>query len=75
MRNPNDVMAKMLNYGLEVHEFKLQSHYYEHFWTNTLQKVMNPFVEVTALINHNNNNTYELGCPSLASDIYDYITK
>ena len=29
-------MAKVQVYGLEVNEFELRSHYYGHFWTNTL---------------------------------------
>ena len=35
------LMAKMLDCGLEVCEFKFQSHYSIQFWTNTLGKDMN----------------------------------
>ena len=35
-------MAKVQDYGLEVNEFELQSHYYIQFQTNTLGKGMNP---------------------------------
>ena len=31
-------MAKVLDGGLEVSEFELQSRYYVHFQTNTLEK-------------------------------------
>ena len=31
-----DIMAKVLDYGLEMSEFKLQLHYYVHFQSNTL---------------------------------------
>ena len=37
-------MVKVLDYGIVVSEFKLQSHYYIHFWTNTLGKGMNPLI-------------------------------
>ena len=33
---PCSVMAKVLNSGLEVCEFELQSRYFVHFRTNTL---------------------------------------
>ena len=36
------VMTKVLDCGLEVNEFELQSSYCFHFWTNTLLKGMNP---------------------------------
>ena len=41
---PCGVMVKMMDYGIVVSEFELQSHYYIHFRTNTLRKVMNPLV-------------------------------
>ena len=37
-------MDKLMNYGLEVNEFELQSRYYVHIWTNTLEKGMNPLI-------------------------------
>ena len=36
-------MAKVPDCSFEVSEFELQSHYYFHFRTITLEKVMNPF--------------------------------
>ena len=35
------VVANMLDCDIPGSEFKLQSHYYIHFWTNTLGKDMN----------------------------------
>ena len=35
-------MAKVLDCGLEVHEFELQLRYYVHFRTNSPGKNMNP---------------------------------
>ena len=35
------VMARVLEYGVEVSQFILQSHYYVHLRTNTLGKGMN----------------------------------
>ena len=40
--SPHGVMAKVLDYGLEVSDFDLQSCYNIHFRTNTLGKDMNP---------------------------------
>ena len=37
-------MANELVCDIIVSEFKLQSHYNVHFWTNTIQKVMNSFI-------------------------------
>ena len=34
-------MIKMLDSGLEVRDFEIQSHYYIHFRFNTLMKGMN----------------------------------
>ena len=39
---PRGVMVKALNCGIKVTEFKLQLRYYINFWTNTLEKGMNP---------------------------------
>ena len=36
------VMFKAVNYGVLVNEFELQSYYYVHFRTNTVEKSMNP---------------------------------
>ena len=35
------IVANVLNCDIVVSEFKLQLHYYIHFWTNTLGKSMN----------------------------------
>ena len=37
-------MVKALNYGITVREFELQSRYYVHFRTNTLEKDMKFFI-------------------------------
>ena len=39
-RCPRGVMVKAMEYGIVVSEFKLQSHYYAHFRTNTFRKGM-----------------------------------
>ena len=39
--SPHGVMVNVLNSNIEVSEFKLQSHYYIHFQTNTHGKGMN----------------------------------
>ena len=41
---PYGVMAKVLDYGIIVSEFELQSCDYIHFRTNTLGKGMNPLI-------------------------------
>ena len=41
MESPRGLIAKILNYGLEVNEFKL---YYIHFQTNIFGKGMNPLI-------------------------------
>ena len=38
------VMAKVMDCGIIVRDFKLQSCYYVHLQTNTLGKDMNPFI-------------------------------
>ena len=38
------VMSKVLACGREISEFELQSHYYVHFQTNILEKVMNTII-------------------------------
>ena len=44
-RNPRDgVMSKVLNCGLQISKFELQSCNSVHFWTNTLEKGMNPLI-------------------------------
>ena len=37
-------MVKALDCRIIVSEFKLKSCYYDHFWTNTLGKGMNPLI-------------------------------
>ena len=39
---PCGVMVKVMDCGIIVSEFILQSHYYIHFWAITLRKGMNP---------------------------------
>ena len=39
---PRGVMVKVMDCGIVVREFVLQSHYYVHFQANTLGKCMNP---------------------------------
>ena len=41
---PHGVMVKVMDCGIIVSEFKLQSHYYVHFHANTLGKGMNPLI-------------------------------
>ena len=38
------VMVKVMDCRIVVSEFKLPSHYYVHFWSNTLGKGMNPLI-------------------------------
>ena len=42
-------MAKVLVCGLSVTEFELQSNYYIHLRTNTLEKGMNLFIPLPAM--------------------------
>ena len=42
--HPRSVVANMLNCGLKVSEFELQSRYYIHIQTNILEKGMNSFI-------------------------------
>ena len=44
------VMANMLHYDIVVSEFKLQSRYCVHFWTNTLEKGVNPLIPVPSYV-------------------------
>ena len=37
-------MAKVLDYNLEESEIELQSHYYDHFPSNTFKKGMNSLI-------------------------------
>ena len=39
---PHGVMVKAMVCEIVAHEFKLQSHYYDHFQTNTLGKGIDP---------------------------------
>ena len=37
-------MVKLLDGGLEINKFEIQSRYYVHFRTNSLGKYVNPFI-------------------------------
>ena len=39
--------AKVLDFGPEVTDFKLQLYYYNHFWIDTLGNGMNPLISPT----------------------------
>ena len=41
---PRGVMVKVMDCGIVISEFELQSRYYVHFRTNTLGKGMNPLI-------------------------------
>ena len=41
---PRGVMVKVMDCGIVVSEFELQSRYYVHFRANTLGKGMNPLI-------------------------------
>ena len=41
---PRGVMVKVLDFGIVVREFVLQSRYYVHFRANTLGKGMSPLI-------------------------------
>ena len=41
---PCGVMVKVVDCGIVIHEFILQSCYYIHFQANTLEKGMNPLI-------------------------------
>ena len=41
---PRGVMVKVMDCGIVVREFVLQSNYYVHFQANTLGKGMNPLI-------------------------------
>ena len=41
---PRGLIVKVIDCGIIVNKFILQSHYYIHFWTNTLGKSMNPLI-------------------------------
>ena len=43
---PRGVVAHVLDFNLEVSEFELKLHYYDHFRINTFGKGMNPLVHV-----------------------------
>ena len=44
MRCPCGVMVKVMDYGIVVSKFVLQSQYYVNFWANTLGKGMKPLI-------------------------------
>ena len=48
--SPQGVVAKVLDCGLEVNEFKLKSGSYVHFQTNTLGKGMNLLNQIVSLL-------------------------
>ena len=50
VRKAHGTIVKVLDCGLKVSEFKLQSCYYVHFWTNTLGKGMNHLMPHYGLI-------------------------
>ena len=41
---PRGIMVKVMDCGIVVSKFELQSRYYVHFWTNTLGKGINPLI-------------------------------
>ena len=43
------VMVRALDCGIVASEFELQSRYYVHFRTNTLEKVMNSLIPPPAM--------------------------
>ena len=43
-KNLHGIVVNMLDCDIIVSEFKLQSHYYVHFWTKTLEKGMSSFI-------------------------------
>ena len=43
-RVPCSVKVQAMDCGIVVSEFELQSRYYVHFRTNTLEKGMNPLI-------------------------------
>ena len=45
-KNLRRKMAQMLDCEIRVNEVELQSCYYVHFWTNALEKGMNPFIPI-----------------------------
>ena len=44
LNNLQRLMVKVMNCGIVVREFVLQSRYYVHFRANTLGKGMNPLI-------------------------------
>ena len=38
------IMVKVLDSGLEISDFKIQSYYYVYFQTNTLGKYLKPLI-------------------------------
>ena len=40
--SPHYIMTKVHDCDFKVRKFELQFHYYLHFWTNALEKSMNP---------------------------------
>ena len=53
-RSPLSVAAYVLDCDIIINKFKLQSHYYIHFWTNTFGERYKPFLlGITHLFPHN----------------------
>ena len=52
-RSPRGLVAKMPHSDIEMNEFELQSPYYKHFRTNTLEKGMNPIYPPSYGLNSN----------------------
>ena len=44
VKTPHSVMAKVLDYKLEISEFELQSRFYVHFRINIFGKGINPLI-------------------------------
>ena len=53
--NPCGVRAKVWDCNIVVSEFKLQSRYYVHFWTNTFRKSMNSVIWFQVFLANTNN--------------------
>ena len=56
---PRSVMVKAIDYEIVVSEFELQSRYYVHFRTNTLDKGMNPLILPAMVEKKHNRNEFE----------------
>ena len=43
------VVVNVLDFDIVVSEFEIPLRYYVHFWTNTLEKGMNPLIPFLAM--------------------------